>query len=141
MVPPPSDIRVIEEGIAPQPRPAGNLLASAKTFVATLVAIIGTRLEIAAGELEEERLRLTGIMAYAAMAFLFAQLALIFLSLLVVAVFWEDHRIAVLSVIVLVYIALTLMVGLKLRRRLSEKSHLFSTTVDELRKDEERLHL
>lgn len=132
---------MIEEGIAPQPRPAGTLLASAKTFVATLIAIIGTRLEIAAGELEEERLRLTGIMAYAALAFLFAQMALIFLSLLVVAAFWEDHRIAALSVIVVVYIVLTAIVGAQLRRRLAQKSRLFSTTVDELRKDEEKLHL
>ena len=133
---------MIEEGIAPQPRPAGShLLASAKTFVATLIAIIGTRLEIAAGELEEERLRLTGIMAYAALAFLFAQLGLIFLSLLVVAAFWDEHRIAALSVIVVIYILLTVLAGAQLRKRLSEKSRLFSTTVDELRKDEERLHL
>ena len=125
----------------PQPRPAGNLLASAKTFVATLVAIIGTRLEIAAGELEEERLRLSGIVAYAAMVFLFAALGLIFLSLLIVVVFWDEHRIAALGGIVLVYTLLALIAGLQLRKRLSQKSRLFSVTVDELRKDEERLHL
>ena len=132
---------MIEEGIVPQPRPAGNLLASAKTFVATLIAIIGTRLEIAAGELEEERLRLSGIVAYAAMVFLFAALGLIFLSLLIVVVFWDEHRIAALSGIVLVYALLALIAGLRLRKRLSQKSRLFSVTVDELRKDEERLHL
>jgi uncharacterized membrane protein YqjE len=122
-----------------QPRPAGNLLASAKTFVATLIAIVGTRLEIAAGELEEERLRLSGIVAYAAMVFLFAALGLIFLSLLVVAVFWDEHRIAALSGIVVVYALLAVIAGLQLRKRLSEKSRLFSVTVDELRKDQERL--
>ena len=46
-----------------------------------------------------------------------------------------------LSVIVVVYIVLTVIAGAQLRRRLSQKSHLFSTTLDELRKDEERLHL
>jgi uncharacterized membrane protein YqjE len=132
---------VIEEGFVPQPRPAGNLLASAKTFVATLIAIVGTRLEIAAGELEEERLRLSGIVAYAAMVFLFSALGLIFLSLLVVAVFWDEHRIAALSGIVIVYALLALVAGLQLRKRLSQKSRLFSVTVEELRKDEERLHL
>ena len=132
---------IVEEGIVTQPRPAGSLLASAKTFVATLIAIVGTRLEIAAGELEEERLRLTGILAYAALVFLFAALGLIFLSLLVVAVFWDEHRIAALGVIVVVYVVLAVLAGLQLRRRLSEKSRLFSTTVDELRKDQERLQL
>jgi uncharacterized membrane protein YqjE len=132
---------VIEEGIVSQPRPAGSLLASARTFVATLIAIVGTRLEIAAGELEEERLRLTGIVAYAALVFLFAALGLIFLSLLIVAVFWDEHRIAALGAIVGVYIVLALVAGMQLRKRLSEKSRLFSATVEELRKDEERLHL
>jgi uncharacterized membrane protein YqjE len=122
-----------------QPRPVGNLLASAKTFVATLIAIIGTRLEIAAGELEEERLRLSGIVAYAAMVFLFAALGLIFLSLLVVVIFWDEHRIAALSGVVFVYTLLALISGLQLRKRLSQKSRLFSVTVDELRKDQERL--
>jgi len=122
-----------------QPRPVGNLLVSAKTFVATLIAIIGTRLEIAAGELEEERLRLSGIVAYGAMVFLFAALGLIFLSLLVVAVFWDEHRIAALSGIVILYALLAFIAGLQLRKRLSQKSRLFSVTVDELRKDQERL--
>lgn len=122
-----------------QPRPAANLLVSAKTFVATLIAIIGTRLEIAAGELEEERLRLSGIVAYAAMLFLFAALGLIFLSLLVVVIFWDEHRIAVLSGVVIVYALLAFLAGLQLRKRLSQKSRLFSVTVDELRKDHERL--
>jgi uncharacterized membrane protein YqjE len=131
----------MEEGIVSQPRPAGSLLASARTFVATLIAIVGTRLEIAAGELEEERLRLTGIVAYAALVFLFAALGLIFLSLLIVAVFWDEHRIAALGAIVGVYIVLALVAGMQLRKRLSEKSRLFSATVEELRKDEERLHL
>lgn len=122
-----------------QPRPVGNLLASAKTFVATLIAIIGTRLEIAAGELEEERLRLSGIVAYAAMVFLFAALGLIFLSLLVVAVFWDEHRIAALGCIVFLYALSAVLAGIQLRKRLSQKSRLFSVTVDELRKDQERL--
>lgn len=130
---------MIEEGFVSQPRPAGNLLASAKTFVATLIAIIGTRLEIAAGELEEERLRLSGIVAYAALVFLFLALGLIFLSLLVVAVFWDEHRIAALTGIVIVYTLLAIIAGIQLRKQLSQKSRLFSITVDELRKDQERL--
>jgi uncharacterized membrane protein YqjE len=130
---------MIEEGFVSQPRPAGNLLASAKTFVATLIAIIGTRLEIAAGELEEERLRLSGIVAYAALVFLFLALGLIFLSLLVVVVFWDEHRIGALTGIVIVYTLLAIIAGAQLRKQLSQKSRLFSITVDELRKDQERL--
>jgi uncharacterized membrane protein YqjE len=130
---------MIEDGIAAQAGSVQGVLVSAKNFVATLIAIIGTRLEIAASELEEERLRLSEMMAWGAFAMLFGVLALIFLSLLVVAVFWDDHRLAALGVIAAVYVILTAVAGLKLRKCVEQKSRLFSVTVEELRKDQEGL--
>jgi uncharacterized membrane protein YqjE len=130
---------MIEDGIAAQAGPVQGVLVSAKNFVATLIAIIGTRLEIAASELEEERLRLSEMMAWGAFAMLFGALALIFLSLLVVAVFWDDHRLAALGFITALYVILTAVAGFKLRKCLEQKSKLFSVTVEELRKDQEGL--
>jgi uncharacterized membrane protein YqjE len=127
---------MIEEGIVPPPGPVHGVLVSARNFVGTLIAIIGTRLEIAAGELEEERLRLSEMMAWAAFTLLFATLGLIFLSLLVVAVFWDEHRLAALGVITGLYAVLAVVAALQLRKRLEQKSKLFSVTVEELRKDQ-----
>lgn len=127
---------MMEEGIAAQPGPVHAVLVSAKNFVGTLIAIIGTRLEIAASELEEERLRLSELMAWAAFTLLFATLGLIFLSLLVVAVFWDEHRLAALGAITVLYVVLAAAAGLQLRKRLEHKSKLFSVTVEELRKDQ-----
>lgn len=130
---------MIEEGIAGQPGPVHGVLVSAKNFVATLIAIIGTRLEIAASELEEERLRLSEIMAWGTCAMLFGALALIFLSLLMVAVFWDDHRLMALGLITVVYVVLAGIATLKFRKCMAQKSRLFAVTLEELRKDQEGL--
>ncbi|HEY1771634.1 MAG TPA: phage holin family protein [Gammaproteobacteria bacterium] len=130
---------MIEEGIAAQPGPVHGVLVSAKNFVATLIAIIGTRLEIAASELEEERLRLSEMMAWGACAMLFGALALIFFSLLLVAVFWDDHRLLVLGLITATYLILAAVASLKFRKCLEQKSKLFAVTIEELRKDQEGL--
>jgi uncharacterized membrane protein YqjE len=130
---------MIEDGIAARPGPVHGIVISAKSFVANLIAIIGTRLEIAASELEEERLRLSEMMAWAAFTMLFGTLGLIFLSLLFVAAFWDEHRLMTLGVITIVYFVLALLAGMQLRKRLDSKSKLFSVTVEELRKDQEGL--
>jgi uncharacterized membrane protein YqjE len=130
---------MIEDGIMAQPGPVHGVLVSARNFVATLIAIVGTRLEIAASELEEERLRLSEMMAWGAFTMLFGALALIFLSLLLVAAFWDDHRLAALGFITVSYVALAFVTAVKLRKCLGQKSKLFSVTVEELRKDQEGL--
>lgn len=130
---------MIEEGIAASPRPSHGILASARNFVATLVDIIATRVEIVANELEEERLRLGSMAAWAACTFLFAALALIFFSMLVVAVFWDDHRIAATACVGIFYVLLAALSAAQFRSRLERKSKLFTTTIEELRKDQARL--
>lgn len=130
---------MIEEGIAASTRPSHGILASARNFMATLVDIIATRVEIVANELEEEGLRLGSMAAWAACTFLFAALALIFFSVLVVAVFWDEHRIAATASVAGFYLVLALVAGAQLRTRVERKSKLFATTVEELRKDQARL--
>lgn len=130
---------MIEEGLAATPRPSHGILASARNFVATLVDIIATRVEIVANELEEEGLRLGSMAAWGASTFLFAALALIFFSVLVVAVFWDTHRIAATACVASFYLLLAIVSGAQLRGRLERQSKLFSTTVEELRKDQARL--
>jgi len=130
---------MIEEGIAMPPRPTHGILASARNFVATLVDIIATRVEIVANELEEERLRLGSMAAWAACTFLFLALALIFLSMLVIAAFWDEHRLAAIACVTVFYALLALVSGVQLRNRIERKSRLFTTTIEELRKDQARL--
>jgi uncharacterized membrane protein YqjE len=112
-----------------------GVLASAKALVGTLIAIVATRVEILATELEEERLRLSSVVAWAACTLTFLALALIFLSVLVIVVFWDDHRILAVSGVTLVYLILGGISARQLMNHLARPSSLFSATLEELRKD------
>jgi len=112
-----------------------GLLASLRTLVTTLVAIVATRLAILITELELEKIRLARILLLGIAAVFFAAMALIFLSLLVLMLFWDEHRLAALSGISAFYIVLALGTVWRLRHGMRQKSQLFSVSLGELHKD------
>jgi uncharacterized membrane protein YqjE len=116
-----------------QMQPKRGLLASLRRLVTTLVAIASTRLEILITEFEQEKLRLGRILVLGMAMVFFAAMALVFLSLLVLMLFWDDHRIAALAGIAVVY---ALLAATAAWRGMRQKSRLFSTTLDELQKDQ-----
>ncbi|HVC36786.1 MAG TPA: phage holin family protein [Gammaproteobacteria bacterium] len=116
-----------------------GILASIKMLVATLVAVGHTRLEILATEVEEEKIRLAGIILLGTLAVFFFGMALIFLSILVVSLFWNEHRIAALGGVTIFYMLLGTSSLCWLRFRVRTKSKLFATSLEELRKDHAEL--
>lgn len=126
-----------DEAVAAPAARSPGLLASAKIFLATLLDVASTRLDLLVTELEEEKLRFEGMLAWGALTLLFGALALVFLSLLVVAAFWDTHRVAALVCVTVAYLALAVTCGRQLRLQHSRKSRLFSASLDELRKDQE----
>lgn len=126
------------EGVSAEHR--GGVLASLKTLMTTLVAVVCTRLEILATEVEEEKIRLARIMLLGFLAVFFLGMALIFASILVITLYWNDHRVAALGGITLLYILLTIMFASWLRLQMSRKSRLFAGSLAELRKDHAELN-
>jgi len=122
-----------------EPHHQVNLLRSVRTLATTLIEVAATRLEILTVELQEESLRLAKIVAWSALTVFFAGLVVVFLSFLVVAANWDDHRIAALTAVAVFHAVLGGMTGLLLYRQLGRKSQLFSTSLQELRKDESEL--
>ncbi len=118
------------------PQEKRGLLASLRSLVTTLVAIAATRLEILISEFELEKLRLARMLVLGIAAVFFAAMALIFLSLLVLMLFWDEHRLAALGGISAFYMALTAGTVWWLRRDMRRKSRLFSVSLGELRKDQ-----
>lgn len=112
---------------------------SLKSLLATLVDILRTRLDILTTELEEEKIRLGKLLLLAFAALFFLSLGLLFLSLLVIAAFWESHRLAVIGGLAGFSLGLGLVCGMLVRRRAKSKPGLFSTTLSELGKDRDRL--
>lgn len=118
---------------------SSGLMGSAKQLLATLISVVATRLELLANELQEERLRLTQMFFYTVVALFFLGMGVLFFALFVVVLFWDDHRLAVLGGLsVLFFVSGTLM-SLLLRSKSREKPGLFSVSLAELEKDREHL--
>lgn len=119
--------------------PDSGLLASLRRLLATFIEIAQTRLEIVATEFEEERVRIRELVTFGFVALFFLSFGLMLLTLFIVALFWETHRLLVLGSFAAVYLVAGIGAALMLRKRLKSRPRLFATTVTELSKD--RAHL
>ena len=116
-----------------------GLMGSVKRLLATLTSIVSTRLELLANELQEERLRLTQMFLFSLIALFCFGMGLLLLTIFVVVLFWDDHRLAVLGILTVVFFASGSLVVVLLRRKSQEKSKLFSASLAELAKDRAQL--
>lgn len=116
-----------------------GLMASVKRLLSTLVSIASTRLELLANELQEERLRLTQMLLFALFALFCFGLGILLLTVFIVVLFWDDHRLAVTGALSAIFFALGLLMVLLLRSKAKAKSRLFSASLAELSRDREQL--
>jgi len=113
----------------------GGLLATGKRILRTLYSLAETRLELFLVEFQEERVRLFNalLLVGACLVCAFMVLALVTLTLLVI--FWEEHRILVLVLLTLAYAGGAGWSFCKLRRRL-EQWQSFQATLEQFKKDQ-----
>jgi uncharacterized membrane protein YqjE len=116
-----------------------GLLASLQQLMATLLEILQTRVEIVATEFEEERVRLRELVVFGILTLFFVSVGLTLLTLFVVMLYWDTHRLVVLGGIAMLYLGLGGLAGIVLSRRLKSRSRLFATTLSELVKDRDQL--
>lgn len=115
------------------------MLESAKRLLRTLTVIVSTRLELLANELQEERLRLTQMLFFALAALFCLGMGVLLLTVFIVVLFWDDHRLAVLGGLSAIFFASGALLAMLLRNKAHAKSRLFSASLTELAKD--RVHL
>jgi len=116
-----------------------GLLASLRRLFATLLEILQTRVEIVATEFEEERERIQELLLFGFLALFFCSFGLLLLTLFIVMLFWETHRLYVLGGFTLLYLTLGIVAVAILRQRLKTRPRLFATTLAELSRDREQL--
>lgn len=114
-------------------------MASLKRLAGTMLAILQTRLELLSNEMEEERLRIEQMLLFGSIALFFFGLAIMILTVLVVVLFWDSHRMLVLGSFAALFFVAGLLALNALRRVAREKCKLFSVSLDELANDRERL--
>lgn len=123
---------------AEAPRRPG-LLASLRALAANAVGLLRTRFELLAAELEEERLRVTQIVFFGALALVFCVLGVLLLTLFLILLFWDTHRLLVTGMLAAGYLGIAAGLGLAARGKARAKSTLFSASLAELAKDRDRL--
>jgi uncharacterized membrane protein YqjE len=112
-----------------------GLTAALRTLGGTLVEILETRGGLFAVELREELGRRKRMLALGAVAFAFLHTALLLATLLVVAFFWDEHRIAAIAAMAALYAGCG---AVALQRLVSEARagpEPFAATLDELQQD------
>jgi uncharacterized membrane protein YqjE len=118
---------------------AEGLLESLRSVAKTFVALVQTRIEIFASEIDEERARLAKIAVLAVIAAFCLGLAVVLLVLLVVVVFWDSNRLLAIGVIAALFALGSLAALLGLRSVIRQRPKFLAATLAELRKDAKEL--
>jgi len=116
--------------------PPTGVMESVRSFLASWVAVVKTRVEIISVEIEEQREWLLHLILMAVAALFCISLGLMLLTLFVVVLFWEtDGRLWVLGGFAALYLVGGVVLWLSLRKKIKSKPRIFSTTAAELSKD------
>ena len=125
------------DGTAPGSR--RGLRAATAQLAETLLGLGRTRLELAAVEFEEARARAAERLVLVLVAGLCFALAVLAASLLVVALFWDTHRIAALCALTIAYALLGLVALWRIALQRKTEKPAFAATLAELERDREWL--
>lgn len=116
-----------------------GLFGSIRQLLSTVTSIASTRLELLANELQEERLRITQMLLFALFALFCFGVGILLLTVLIVVLFWDDHRLAALGALSAFFFALGALMAMLLRSKAQAKSRLFSSSLAELAEDRVQL--
>ncbi len=118
-------------------RPPGEAgpLGSARALGASLLALLGTRVELAAIELKEEAERRKRLAVLALVAVVFLGTGLLLLAFLLVVLFWDTLRLPAIAGVTLLYTAIGAWAFLRFRAILRDSPPPFSATLDEFKRD------
>jgi uncharacterized membrane protein YqjE len=116
-----------------------SLIDSLRDLARTVVALVETRIEIFASEIDEERARFARVLVFAVVAAFCLGLAVVLLVLLVAVVFWDTNRVLAVGVIAGVFALGALAALLALRSAVRQRPKFLSATLAELSKDGKEL--
>ncbi|MFC5551092.1 phage holin family protein [Massilia aerilata] len=111
------------------------VFAAAGRIASTLVAMVGTRLELAAVEFQEDARRLLGYLAWTLLAVFLAAGAAMLVALFVILLFWDSYRLQAVAAMAVLLAAGAGGIVMSVRSKLNAQTPLFADTLAELRKD------
>ena len=101
----------------------------------TLFAMVETRLELAALEIEEETQRLIGYFMLALLALILFGIALVLVALTIILIFWDTYRLQAALGLAALFAVAASVIGFKLKAAFATRPRMLASTVAELNKD------
>ena len=118
---------------------SGGLLHSARSLLASVLALARTRVELFSTELQEELTRLVFTLIGAVAVLLLAALGVMFAALALIISIGEQHRPIVAASIAIAFVALAAAAWWSLRGLGRDKPRMLAATLDELERDHDAL--
>ena len=121
--------------------PGGSkgLFESLTVLATTLVAIAHTRLDLLSTDLEEEREHLLSLLVLTLAALFCLGVGVVLATILLVAVFWDTHRLLVLGTLAGFFLAVGMAAWGFAMRKARTKPRLFAASLLELLKDRQQI--
>lgn len=119
--------------------PLTGLFQSLNNFVATLVGIAHTRLQLLTTELQEEVQQVGQLLIWSFVALFAAMMALFLGALTVIFVFWDTHRILAALLMTGAFVLIAVAAALILVQKVKAKPPMLDATLSELAKDRDQL--
>jgi uncharacterized membrane protein YqjE len=115
--------------------PETGLFASLKRMLATLIALVQTRLELVGVEIEEQIAHAASVLLWSITAIFFASLSVLLLALTIVIAFWDQHRLLAASLVTATFVLTAAIAALVARHRLHTRPRLLATLAREFERD------
>lgn len=116
-----------------------GMFASLRTLLHSGLGLLKTRLELLRLELEEEKLRVLGLLGYGAAALLLLSAGLVFLAIFLTVLLWDGYRLLVLGLFTAIFLGAGAFALYAAWRYAHAGGRLFATSLAELSRDRQSL--
>jgi uncharacterized membrane protein YqjE len=115
------------------------LLESLRAAVGTGLDAVHTRVQLFGNDLEQELLHTCSLIIQSLTTLLLASLAVGFIGLAVIVVFWDSHRVLAAALVATFFVLLTAVAAIFLKWTLAGRPQPFHSTLEVLKRDIEVL--
>jgi uncharacterized membrane protein YqjE len=119
--------------------PSASSGATSRRLGAAVLGLLHSHIELFGIELQEQKSRTVSLLLFAGLALVFALLALVALSGLILILLWDNYRVPGMIGLCIFYLLAGLFCALRLKAAIFDESSPFSGTLEELANDRERL--
>jgi uncharacterized membrane protein YqjE len=114
------------------------LLTCLRRLGESLVALLHTRVELFARELERERIRVTRLLLLGVAALFFVALGAVTFTIFIIVLFWDSQRLVAIGFLTVVYLGIGAGIAIFAKGEAQRSAKPFSASVAQLKEDREQ---